>query len=114
LGGIAAGQEERSGGILAAIDRADLPLSIPPGATVQVTARIVKSFGSLFLVKGEARIGDKSAASATLTLAVGPFSTTNPIPLLTSPLKGEESSQNPFPLEIGGIPTKSPLPQGVG
>ena len=71
LGGIAAGQEEGSGGILAAIERADLPHSIPPGATVQVTARILKSFGSLFLVQGEARIGNEPMAMATLTLAVG-------------------------------------------
>lgn len=71
LAGIAAGQEEGGEGILAAIDRAELPVSVPPGATVLVTARVVKSFGALFLVEGEARIGEEAVARATLTVAVG-------------------------------------------
>ena len=70
LGGIAAGQEQGSMGILAALDRVELPASVPPGTGVMVTARIIRTFGTLFLVEGEARDGERLLARAELTLAV--------------------------------------------
>ena len=70
LGGIAAGQAEGSRGILAALDRVELPETVSPGARVRVTVRIVKAFGTLFLVEGEAQEGERLLARAELTLAV--------------------------------------------
>lgn len=71
LGGIAAGQQEGEGGILAAFEGAELPAEVKPGDRVSVEVRIVKGFGKLFLVEGTAGIGATRIAKATLTLAVG-------------------------------------------
>lgn len=71
LAGIAAGQKEGEGGFLAAIERGQLPASVSPGDTVLIAVRIVKAFGRLFLVEGEARVKDEVVASAALTLAIG-------------------------------------------
>ncbi len=71
LGGIAAGQREGEGGILAAFDRVELPPAIMPGESVTVEVRIVKGFGTLFLVDGTALAGGDPVASAQLTLAIG-------------------------------------------
>jgi 3-hydroxyacyl-[acyl-carrier-protein] dehydratase len=71
LGGIASGQREGEGGILAALERVELPVAIEPGNRVSVEVRIVKAFGTLFLVEGKAVIDDEVIASAILTLAVG-------------------------------------------
>lgn len=73
LGGIAAGQQEGAGGILAAIERAELPPAVNPGDRVTVVARIVKGFGRLFLVEGKASVDGEVVARGTLTLAVGSF-----------------------------------------
>jgi 3-hydroxyacyl-[acyl-carrier-protein] dehydratase len=71
LGGIAAGQQEGEGGILAAFDRAVLPAVVGPGERVTVAVRIVKAFGTLFLVEGTAAVDGTVIARADLTLAVG-------------------------------------------
>ena len=71
LGGIAAGQQEGEGGILAAFERAELPSKVRAGECVRVEVRIVKGFGKLFLVEGQAVIGGEVAAKAQLTLAIG-------------------------------------------
>jgi 3-hydroxyacyl-[acyl-carrier-protein] dehydratase len=71
LGGIAAGQREGEGGILAAFDRAELPAALSPGERVTVAVRIVKAFGTLFLVEGTAVVNGTVIARADLTLAVG-------------------------------------------
>jgi 3-hydroxyacyl-[acyl-carrier-protein] dehydratase len=71
LGGIAAGQQEGEGGILAAFERAELPPEVRAGECVTVEVRIVKEFGKLFLVEGKAVIGGEVAAKAQLTLAIG-------------------------------------------
>jgi 3-hydroxyacyl-[acyl-carrier-protein] dehydratase len=73
LAGIAAGQGEGEGGVLAAIDRAELPAGVSAGDRVTVEARIVRGFGQLFLVEGKASVGGALIAQATLTLAVGKF-----------------------------------------
>jgi 3-hydroxyacyl-[acyl-carrier-protein] dehydratase len=71
LGGIAAGQREGAGGILAAFDRAELPQAVCPGEQVTVAVRIVKGFGKLFLVEGTATVNGSVVARANLTLAIG-------------------------------------------
>jgi 3-hydroxyacyl-[acyl-carrier-protein] dehydratase len=71
LGGIASGQQEGGGGILAAFERAELPAEVKSGDRVSVEVRIVKEFGKLFLVEGTAVVGTTVIAKATLTLAVG-------------------------------------------
>ena len=71
LGGIAAGQQDGEGGILAALERAELPPVVKPGERVTVEARIIKGFGKLFLVEGKAGVGGVDIAKATLTLAIG-------------------------------------------
>lgn len=71
LGGIAAGQQEGAGGVLAAIERGELPAAVAAGARLLISTRIVKSFGTLHLVEGEVRSEGKVIASATITLALG-------------------------------------------
>jgi 3-hydroxyacyl-[acyl-carrier-protein] dehydratase len=71
LGGIASGQQEGAGGTLAAFERVELPPEIKPGDRVSVEVRIVKGFGTFFLVEGKAAIGGEVVASAMLTLAIG-------------------------------------------
>ncbi len=76
LGGIAAGQRKGEGGMLAAIERAELPPEVNAGGRVMVEVRIVKGFGQLFLVEATASVGGEVIARATLTLAVGKFGNT--------------------------------------
>lgn len=71
LAGIAAGQKEGERGVLAAIQGGRMPTAVEPGATVLLSVRILKTFGGLFLVEGEARVAEEVVASAALTLAVG-------------------------------------------
>lgn len=69
VGGIAAGQISGAGGVLAALSGGQLPLAVPPGV-YEVTAQVVKSFGTLHMIEGEVRSGQTIIARATLTLAV--------------------------------------------
>jgi 3-hydroxymyristoyl/3-hydroxydecanoyl-(acyl carrier protein) dehydratase len=71
LGGIAAGQHQGEGGVLAALGRVELPAEVEPGARLSISSRIVKTFGRLVQIEGEVRQGEKVIASATLTLAIG-------------------------------------------
>jgi 3-hydroxyacyl-[acyl-carrier-protein] dehydratase len=71
LGGIAAGREEGGGGILAAIERAEFLGIVAAGNSIDVTVRIVKSFGQLHLVEGEVFRDGVKLAVATVTLKVG-------------------------------------------
>ena len=68
LGGIAAGQQEGEGGILAAIECAELPVRVDPGHRVTVEARVVKAFGQLFRVEGKAKVHGEVIASASAYL----------------------------------------------
>ena len=70
LAGIAAGQEGGRG-VLAGLEQVELPRAVPEGVPVELTARIVRSFGALFLVEGEARAPEGVIARAKLILAVG-------------------------------------------
>jgi 3-hydroxyacyl-[acyl-carrier-protein] dehydratase len=74
LGGIAATEQEGEGGFLAAIDRASFLRRVRAGDRIVFTVRIVKSFGRLFLLEGEAHVGDELVATAALTLGIGMIS----------------------------------------
>lgn len=72
LGGIAAANpEEGGGGILAAIDRAEVFAAPRAGETLTTKVTVVKSFGPLHLVEGEVACGEKPMARAAVTLRVG-------------------------------------------
>jgi 3-hydroxyacyl-[acyl-carrier-protein] dehydratase len=71
LGGIAAGQRQGEGGVLAALGRVELPDRVEAGTTFSVHARVIKQFSRLVLVQGEVRQGGRLVACATLTLALG-------------------------------------------
>lgn len=74
LGGIAAADREGEGGFLAAIDRARFHRRVRAGDVVFITVRIVKSFGRLYLLEGEARVDNEVVATAALTLGIGMIS----------------------------------------
>ena len=71
LGGIASATREGEGGFLAAVDRAEFLREILPGDRILVRVRIVKSFGRLFLMEGDASVDGERVASAALTLGIG-------------------------------------------
>lgn len=72
LSGIAA-VEQGEGGFLASVDRADFGRSPRLGETLEVMARIIKSFGRLRLVEGQVTVADEALLSVTLTLGIGPL-----------------------------------------
>ncbi len=71
LSGIAAAEREGEGGFLAAVDHASFGRLPEPGDTLEVSARIVKSFGRLCLVQGTVTVRDEELLNATLTLGIG-------------------------------------------
>jgi 3-hydroxyacyl-[acyl-carrier-protein] dehydratase len=74
LGGIAAADREGEGGFLAAIDHARFHRRVFAGDCLVITVRIVKSFGRLYLLEGEALVDDELVATASLTLGIGMIS----------------------------------------
>lgn len=71
LGGIAAATEKEEGGFLASIDHAEFFGEVRAGDCIIVAVRIIKSFGRLFLLEGEACVAGERVATARLALAVG-------------------------------------------
>ncbi|MRR55933.1 MAG: hydroxymyristoyl-ACP dehydratase [Deltaproteobacteria bacterium] len=71
LGGIAAATEKGEGGFLASIDHAEFSREVRVGDRLLVSVRVVKSFGRLFLMEGEAFVEGEKIAMAQLTLGVG-------------------------------------------
>ena len=71
LGGIAAATEKGEGGFLASIDHAEFFGEVRAGDRIIVTVRIIKSFGRLFLMEGEACVEGEKVATARLALGVG-------------------------------------------
>ena len=69
LGGIAAGQREGDGGVLAAVRGVRLPARLPEDATLFLTSEVVKAFGTAVQIRGEVRERDELIASALITLA---------------------------------------------
>ena len=73
LSGIAAVEQQGEGGFLAAVDQARFGRAPQLGETLEVTARIIKSFGRLCLVEGQVLVGDEELLHVTLTLGIGPL-----------------------------------------
>lgn len=71
LAGVASGCGEGEGGFLATIDHAEFHGDPLPGDTLLIAVRVVKGFGRLFLLEGEATVGERRLAVATLTLGIG-------------------------------------------
>ena len=73
LAGIAAVEKEGEGGFLAAIDRAEFGLPVQLGDTLEVSAKIVKSFGRLCMVEGDVLASGVKLLNVSLTLGIGPL-----------------------------------------
>lgn len=71
LSGIAAMEQQQDGGFLAAVDQARFGRAPQLGETLEVTARIIKSFGRLCLVEGQVMVDDEVLLHITLTLGIG-------------------------------------------
>ena len=73
LSGIATVERQGDGGFLAAIEHASFGRSPQLGETLEVSAKIVKSFGRLCLVEGTVRVAGEELLNVTLTLGIGPL-----------------------------------------
>lgn len=71
LAGIVVAQAEGEGGFLASIDHAEFSAPAAVGEILTVSARVIKSFGRLFLVEGDVVSGSDRLLSVQLTLGVG-------------------------------------------
>jgi 3-hydroxyacyl-[acyl-carrier-protein] dehydratase len=71
LAGIATAATEGETGFLAAIDRACFTGEAPTGATLEVSVRVVKSFGRLHLVEGEVSADGERILEVALTMGTG-------------------------------------------
>ena len=71
LSGIVTIRQDGEGGFLAAIDRAEFSRVPLIGDVLTVTARVLKTFGRLFLVEGEVSCGENTLLKVQLTLGVG-------------------------------------------
>ncbi len=71
LAGIMTISEEGEGGFLAAIDGAEFFGTPQAGDVLTISATVVKSFGRLFMVKGEIVCGERALLTVQLTLGVG-------------------------------------------
>jgi len=71
LAGIATIRQDGEGGFLAAIDRAEFSRAPLVGDVLNVTVRVVKAFGRLFMVEGEVSCGEHPLLKVQLTLGAG-------------------------------------------
>lgn len=71
LAGILTITEEGQGGFMAAIDRAEFSGAPQAGDVLTVSARLVKSFGRLFMVEGTVSCDQITLLTVQLTLGVG-------------------------------------------
>ena len=71
LSGIAAMEQKGEGGFLATVDKACFGRVPQLGDTLEVSARIIKSFGRLRLVEGQVMVEGEELLSVTLTLGIG-------------------------------------------
>jgi len=69
--GIAAVECQGDGGFLAAVNQARFVRHPQPGETLEVSARVLKSFGRLCLLEGEVTAAEETLLQVTLTLGVG-------------------------------------------
>ena len=71
LAGIATAAQEGELGFLAAVDRAVFKGKAATGTTLEISARVVKSFGRLHLVKGEVNADGDRVLEVSLTMGTG-------------------------------------------
>jgi 3-hydroxyacyl-[acyl-carrier-protein] dehydratase len=71
LAGIATAIDEGELGFLAAVDRASFSGTVATGETLEVSARVVKSFGRLYLVEGEVKADGRRVLEVALTMGTG-------------------------------------------
>jgi 3-hydroxyacyl-[acyl-carrier-protein] dehydratase len=71
LSGIVVAQEEGEGGFLASIDHAEITGTPAVGDLLTVSARVIKSFGRLFMVEGTVASGTELLLTVQLTLGIG-------------------------------------------
>jgi 3-hydroxyacyl-[acyl-carrier-protein] dehydratase len=71
LAGILTISEEGEGGFLAAIDRAEFADSPKAGDVLTISAKVVKTFGRLFMVEGNVSCDGRMLLTVQLTLGVG-------------------------------------------
>lgn len=71
LGGIVAVSEEGEGGFLASINHAQFGDPPGPGDTLMVHAKVLASFGRLFLIEGEVTCRERTLLKSQMSLGVG-------------------------------------------
>lgn len=71
LAGIVVAQAEVEGGFIAAIDHAEFSAPAAVGDILTISARVIKSFGRLFMIEGTVASGAGQLLSVQLTLGVG-------------------------------------------
>ena len=71
LAGIVGAQADDEGGFIASIDHALFSGCAAVGDVLTVSARVVKSFGRLFMIEGNVASGTDQLLSVQLTLGIG-------------------------------------------
>lgn len=71
LGGIVMAQGDDERGFLATIDHAEFLGTVLAGDLLAVSARVIKSFGRLFIIEGSVVNGAEQLLTVQLTLGVG-------------------------------------------
>ena len=71
LAGIVVAKTEGEGGFLASINHAEFSGSANAGDLLGISARVIKSFGRLFLIEGKVVCDAEQLLSVQLTLGVG-------------------------------------------
>jgi 3-hydroxyacyl-[acyl-carrier-protein] dehydratase len=71
LSGILTITTKGEGGFLASIDRAEFTGTAQVGDTLTISARVIKSFGRLFMVAGEICCEDRTLLTVQMTLGAG-------------------------------------------
>jgi len=61
------------GAMLAAIDRCEIVDTVRAGDTLEVEVSIVRRYADMARLRGTARVGDRTCATAVLTLALAPL-----------------------------------------
>ena len=73
LSGIAAVRNQEEGGFLATVDMARFGRPPRTGETLDVHARVVRSFGRLCMIEGQVLVGSEELLNVSLTLGIGPL-----------------------------------------
>ena len=71
LAGVVVAREGDEGGFLASIEHAEFSAPAAVGDLLTVSARVIKSFGRLFMIEGTVFSGANRLLSVRLTLGIG-------------------------------------------